>query len=443
MKTKEVIENGFKETEIGLIPEDWETTTLENEKLFEFTNGLWKGKKAPCVTAKVIRNTNFNNDGTLSLDDVAELDVEEKQFVKRQLSGGDIILERSGGGPKQPVGRVVFFDLKEVNYSFSNFTTRIRVKDINKIQPKYILYYLLHFYNRGCTYELQQRTTGIRNLNFKDYKKIQVPLPSLTEQRKIAFVLLKIQQAIEQQHKIIETTRELKKSLMNKLFIEGLHGEEQKETEIGLMPKSWDVERVNEVYNFTKKQNKFDIKQHKKIPFIPMKYISEQQRIVDKYDLKEKISSGTFVLKGDLIVAKITPSFENGKQGIVDNIPFEFVYATTEVWPIHNREGKSNINFLHYYLKKPDIRNEIAGKMEGSTGRQRVPKNVLENLKIPFPRYVEQGEISGIFISSDVKISQAESKKQTLQALFRTMLNQLMTGKVRVKDFDFEVKENV
>ncbi len=97
----------------------------------------------------------------------------------------------------------------------------------------------MHFYNRGCTYELQQRTTGIRNLNFKDYKKIQVPLPSLTEQRKIAFVLLKIQQAIEQQDKIIETARELKKSLMNKLFTEGLHGEEQKETEIGLMPKSW------------------------------------------------------------------------------------------------------------------------------------------------------------------------------------------------------------
>jgi len=170
-----------------------------------------------------------------------------------------------------------------------------------------------------------------------------------------------------------------------------------------------------------------------------MEYISEQQRIVDKYDLKEKISSGTFVLKGDLIVAKITPSFENGKQGIVDNIPFEFVYATTEVWPIHNREGESNINFLHYYLKKPDIRNEIAGKMEGSTGRQRVPKNVLENLKIPFPRYVEQGEISGIFISLDVKISQVESKKQTLQDLFKTMLNQLMTGKIRVKDLDFEV----
>jgi len=285
----------------------------------------------------------------------------------------------------------------------------------------------------------KDKADGYPTLNLSEVKNVKVIIPSLLEQQKIAFVLLKIQQAIEQQDRIIEKTRELKKSLMNKLFTEGLHGEEQKETEIGLMPKSWGVERVAEVYNFTKKQNKFDIKQHKKIPFIPMEYISEQQRIVDKYDLKEKISSGTFVLKGDLIVAKITPSFENGKQGIVDNIPFEFVYATTEVWPIHNREGESNINFLHYYLKKPDIRNEIAGKMEGSTGRQRVPKNVLENLKIPFPRYVEQGEISGIFISLDVKISQVESKKQTLQDLFKTMLNQLMTGKIRVKDLDFEV----
>lgn len=247
MKTETVVENGFRETEIGLIPEDWETITLEDEKLFEFTNGLWKGKKAPFVTIKVIRNTNFNNDGTLSLGDVAELDVEEKQFIKRQLSKGDIILERSGGGPKQPVGRVVFFDLKMGNYSFSNFTTRIRIKDINTMQPKYVLYYLLHFYNRGCTYELQQRTTGIRNLNFREYKKIQVPLLALEEQQKIAFVLSKIQRAVEQQDKIIQTTKELKKSLMNKLFTEGLYGEEQKETEIGLMPKSWEVKCINEI----------------------------------------------------------------------------------------------------------------------------------------------------------------------------------------------------
>src|SRR3990167_2328981 len=105
--------------------------------------------------------------------------------------------------------------------------------------------------------------------------------------------------------------------------------------------------------------------------------ISENQRLLHKYEMRKSFSSGTYVQKGDLVVAKITPSFENGKQGIVTNIPLDFCYATTEVWPLHGVNGQSNIEYLHYYLKKPDVRNEIAGKMEGSTGRQRVPKSVI------------------------------------------------------------------
>lgn len=92
---------------------------------------------------------------------------------------------------------------------------------------------------------------------------------------------------------------------------------------------------------------------------------------------------------------------------------------------------------MHYYLKKPDVRNKIAGKMEGSTGRQRVPKNVLSGAKIPLPSYREQVEISNIFTSLDEKIDATESKKISLQNLFKSMLQLLMTGQVRVKDIDF------
>lgn len=430
MKTETVLENGFKETEIGLIPEDWETTTLENEKLFEFTNGLWKGKKAPFVTAKVIRNTNFNNDGTLFLDDVAELDVEEKQFIKRQLSEGDIILERSGGGPKQPVGRVVFFDLKKVNYSFSNFTTRIRVKDINKIQPKYILYYLLHFYNRGCTYELQQRTTGIRNLNFKDYKKIQVPLLSLTAQRKIAFVLSKIQQAIEQQDRIIEITRELKKSLMNKLFTEGLHGEKQKETEIGLMPKSWRIVKLgdNDIVEVIMGQSPPSSTYNTMKEGLP--FFQGKAEFGDIYPKARKYCSkpNRIANEGDILLSVRAPV------GDVNLLPF--ICCIGRGLAAIRCKDKLNNYFLFNYLLQS--KSKIASLGDGSTFKA-IGKTVVKNIRLPLPERKEQDEITNIFSNTDKKLSQAEYKKQTLQALFRSMLNQLMTGKVRVKDFDFEV----
>lgn len=440
MKVKAIVENGFIKTGIGLIPEDWKTITLEDEKLFEFTNGLWKGKKAPFVTIKVIRNTNFNNDGSLSLSDVAELDVEEKQFIKRQLSEGDIILERSGGGPKQPVGRVVFFDLKMGNYSFSNFTTRIRVKDINKIQPKYILYYLLHFYNRGCTYELQQRTTGIRNLNFKDYKKTQVPLLSLTEQQKIIHVLSKIQQAIEQQDRIIETTRELKKSLMQKLFTEGLHGEEQKETEIGLMPKSWEVKCINEISDKLlgggTPSTKISEYWNGNIHWTTSKKLGEQ---IYLFDGEKKIteqgvnnSSTSLIPKNNLL---ISTRVSVGK--VVVNK--EDIAISQDLTGTIINKKLYNAEFLAYQIKTIRIQKIFDEQKRGATIKG-ITREDLKGIKLTVPDLKEQTKIAVILLCLDKKLQQAESKKQTLQALFRTMLNQLMTGKVRVKDFDFEVK---
>ena len=220
---------------------------LDDANYFDFGNGLWKGKKPPFKEVKVIRNTNFSDSGKINLSNVAVLEVEEIQFLKKKMQWGDIIIERSGGGPKQPVGRVVFFDLNHGDYSFSNFTSRIRV--INQsFDPKFIFYFLHNFYQEGMTEKFQAHTTGIRNLDFNKYKEsIYVPLLSLHDQHKVTYLLNAIQKATEQQDKLIRTTTELKKALLQKLFTEGTRGEPQKKTEIGLVPKSWEVKMVGEI----------------------------------------------------------------------------------------------------------------------------------------------------------------------------------------------------
>jgi len=154
-----------------------------------FYNGLWTGKKPPYVTAGVFRNTDFGRDGQLKDSEVAVLQVEEKQLVKRRLQFGDIILEKSGGGPKQAVGRVAFYDKTEGVYSFSNFTSAIRVNDTNQLLPQYLLKFLFWTYQCGVTEGMQSHSTGIRNLNADAYKQIEVPIPPLEEQRRIVAVL--------------------------------------------------------------------------------------------------------------------------------------------------------------------------------------------------------------------------------------------------------------
>jgi type I restriction enzyme S subunit len=103
----------------------WQTHSLG--EVCRFSNGLWKGEKPPFASAGVIRNTNFTKEGSLDYADIAYLEVEATKLEKRRLQFGDIILEKSGGGPKQPVGRVALFDRQDGVFSFSNFTASLRV----------------------------------------------------------------------------------------------------------------------------------------------------------------------------------------------------------------------------------------------------------------------------------------------------------------------------
>jgi len=175
--------------------------TFPLKELCEFNNGLWTGKKGPMVRAKVIRNTNFRKDGFIDWADIAELDVEEHQFVHRELLHGDIVLEKSGGGPTQPVGRVVLFNTNERGFSYSNFTSRIRVTN-EELLPTFLWLVLRDFYERGKTEKFQKQTSGIRNLDFNLYKEIQVPVPPITVQKEIVA-------EIESYRKIIDGARQV------------------------------------------------------------------------------------------------------------------------------------------------------------------------------------------------------------------------------------------
>lgn len=158
-------------------------------ELCEFRAGLWKGDKGPLRRVSVLRNTNFTSSGELDFSDVAQIDVEERSFLKRRLQPGDIILEKSGGGPKQPVGRVCIFNQAAGDFSNSNFTSALTVKDRSVVEPRYLLRFLMWCYDSGVTATMQSHSTGIRNLNGTAYKSIFVPLPSLAEQQRIVAIL--------------------------------------------------------------------------------------------------------------------------------------------------------------------------------------------------------------------------------------------------------------
>jgi type I restriction enzyme S subunit len=194
-------------------------------------------------------------------------------------------------------------------------------------------------------------------------------------------------------------------------------------------PKDWKVGRVAGSYDFTGKPRGLDLsKNGDQIPFFPMDQIPLGRIHVSEFTPKPlaELGSGTYVENGDLMVAKITPSFENGKQAIVD-IASDFAYATTEVIPMRGRKGESDTLFLFFYLLHPEVRSDLAGKMEGSTGRQRLSKTVLGDRLIPLPPLHEQKKIAHILSTVQRAIEAQERIIQTTTELKKALMHKLFT----------------
>jgi type I restriction enzyme S subunit len=218
-----------------------------------------------------------------------------------------------------------------------------------------------------------------------------------------------------------------------------------KVTERGVLPEEWDVVKIIDVVDFTKKPRSLSINPEDMLPFIPMEMIPDNNDSVIRWQEKKnsEISSGTFVFRGDLIVAKITPCFENGKQAILDNLPTDYAYTTTEVWPMHPKENQILIDFLSNYLRNPIVRKELTAKMEGSTNRQRLPREALQNLLIPLPPLPEQHAIAHVLHTVQEAKEKTDAVIAATKALKASMMKHLfMYGPVSLEDAgDVALKE--
>ena len=143
--------------------------------------------------------------------------------------------------------------------------------------------------------------------------------------------------------------------------------------------------RLGDAYEVTKKPRGFDTASLPTVPFAPMDAIPQGGEYAPDYTLRTpgEIRSGTYFERGDILVAKITPSFENGKQAIATALPTPFGFATTEIIPLRPRKEGHDRRLMFFYLLHPDVRHHVAERMEGTTGRQRVPEGVLLDLPLP------------------------------------------------------------
>ena len=189
------------------------------QNIFEKSiNGEWGNEDSGKGEATaVIRTSNFLNSGRLNLDNIVCRDIDKNKNSDKILRTGDIIIEKSGGSPNQPVGRVVYFDVTDQDYFTNNFTSILRVKP--RYNSKYIFYLMKYLYDTKKVLKFQNQTTGIINLKLADYlNKTKVNIETIENQNTIVDILDRLEYQIINRNKQLSELSNLVKSRFNEMF---------------------------------------------------------------------------------------------------------------------------------------------------------------------------------------------------------------------------------
>jgi len=265
--------------------------------------------------------------------------------------------------------------------------------------------------------------------------QLAIPLPPLPEQKKIAHILSTVQRAIEAQERIIQTTTELKKALMHKLFTEGLRNEPQKQTEIGPVPEGWEMVEIGDlgkcVTGSTPKTKVASFYDPPSEDFIAPADLGARRYV---YDSEKKISPEGMatirpIPKDAVMCVCIGSSI--GKVGMSYR---EESATNQQINSIICKKGRDP-EFVYYLLS---YRWECWKSFATFGPVPILSKGRFTSIKVAIPSSIEEQQvIAKPLVALETKVEVAEKKVAALHDLFRTLLHELMTAKIRVLDFDF------
>lgn len=425
-------------SKIGVVIDDFEITKLK-DIIIKNDSGDW-GYEPDDNAIGIIRSTNFNNNGKINLSKVAYRTLNATKAIDKKLSTGEILIERSGGSETQPVGRVGYISssISEQNFAFANFIQRISIA--SEVDSKFIYYCLQQMYEMGITSSMQFQTTGIRNLDWKYYLNTVLPKPPKPEQTAIATILSKVDEAIAATENSIKAAERLKKALMQNLLTGKLkpdgtwRSEEEFEmTKIGLLPKSWEVkiikdvctqvtdgehttpERVESGYYLLSARNV----KNSYLDLSDVDYLTEKElrRIQKRCNPKE----------GDILISC------SGTIGNVCKVPEGMDFGLVRsVAMIKLKRDEIEPDYLEIVLQSFNLQNQmkvaVASSVQGN-----IFQGAIKKLKIPYPplKAERDGIVSKLNGFSEI-ISSKQAKIKTLERLKKSLMQNLLTGKVRV-----------
>ena len=420
------------------VSDGWFTKTIGD--IGPFFNGL-NGKTSkdfgqgePFLTYLQV----FNK--TLSVREQAGLVSVDEDEKQEKVQYGDILFTTSSETPDE-VGMAAVFLEKDWSPYLNSFCFGLRPKEGFPLSPEFANHFFRGGKFRKDMRPLAQGSTRF-NLSKENLKKLSVTLPPPLEQKKIASILTSVDEVIENTQKQIDKLQDLKKATMNELLTKGIGHTEFKDSELGRIPKSWQVKdiansniQVLDGDRGSEYPKEYDFKQSGYCLFLSAKNVTRSgfkfdETVFISKDKDQKLQKGR--LKRNDIV--ITTRGTVGNIAFFDeSVVFDVIRINSGMAIIRNDDEHLQTDFLYLILSSELVTLQLESLTFGSAQPQ-LTIGTLNELKILIPTTVdEQKKISNIISSINQLIEVTTKKLHQTQSLKKSLMQDLLTGKVRVK----------
>lgn len=412
-------------------------------ELFEIGSGKTMSAKARdgADQTPFLRTSNVFWD-EIDLTKVDEMAMTPRDIQEKSLRAGDLLVCEGGD-----IGRSAVWSGQVETMSFQNHLHRLRPIG-DDVDPDFYVYFLQAAFTQLGIFEGAGNKTTIPNLSRNRLAALEVPQPPIAEQGGIKSALKYVRLAMVTNDRAIETAQDLKRATMRELFMRGLRGEAQKDSEIGPVPESWEVVEFGSV----RRRLQYGTSVRcgtTPTPFPVLRIPNIGQGKVDPTDLKyahfnERDAANHRLVNGDMIFIRTNGVLERlGSCAVFNGEPEGALFASYLIRAQPNTDAL-NPWFASHFFGSPAGTGIIAGRATpAADGKYNLNTGIIDALPIPLPPTLEeQQEITAILDAIDAKIDLHKRKKTVLEDLFRALLHKLMTGEIRVADLDLSALEN-
>ena len=349
-------------------------------KLFDITgkalSGEWGTDDPDGCGIPVLRTTNFTNVGKVNYDNVVTRNIQKKNISDKLLKKGDIIIEKSGGTDKNPVGRVIYFEGEENKYLFNNFTGLLRVKDKNEWYPKYVFYSMFAYYKRGGTRRFENKTTGLHNLKLDDYiKRLDIQKASYVDQVHVCKLLDCVRLQIDNMERELELLDELIKARFVEMFGDPIENQ-----------KDWEVVKIRDIVTDVRYGTSKPAVEGGRYPYLRMNNLTVDGGL-DLSDLKyidipDNEIEKCVVRKGDILFNRTNSIDLIGKTAVF-NLLDDMVIAGYIIRIRLNNQILPDV--FSQYMNLEAMKKVLRGMAKGAVNQANINAQELQSIKVYIP----------------------------------------------------------